>query len=122
MKAAVIHKYSKDLSGFSIEKLNKPEISKSQDVLIKVVSSSLNPVDLKNLSGESKVLLPEKRNVQFCPLVTHSNKKDMQELASFVNQGLRAKVGKTFQLEQLQEAVSKVKSGKVAGKALIKMS
>lgn len=58
MKAFFINKYG-DSSTLQFGELNKPEIGES-DVLVKVYSASVNPLDLKIQDGSLKVLLPYK--------------------------------------------------------------
>mgnify|MGYP000854638228 CR=1 FL=1 len=57
MEAFVIHRYAKDLEGASFTQVAEPAVGPGE-VLIQVEAVALNPVDLKTLEGESKLILP----------------------------------------------------------------
>lgn len=73
MKQLRIHRYSKDFSGLRLETVEKPTVSRDRPVLVRVKVTSLNPVDLKMATGESKALaqgaLPLPLGVDFCGTV-----------------------------------------------------
>lgn len=54
MKAALIHKYGQ--KELSIEEVPLPTIH-DNDVLVKIIAASINPIDLKTKDGKVKMLL-----------------------------------------------------------------
>ena len=54
MKAALIHKYGQKV--LSIEEVPLPTIH-DNDVLVKIIAASINPIDLKTKDGKVKMLL-----------------------------------------------------------------
>lgn len=59
MKAAMIHKYDKNNISVNIEEVNKPQVGPN-DVLVKVLTVGVNPVDNMISRGEVMMIVPYK--------------------------------------------------------------
>lgn len=58
MQAIAISKFT-DPSGYQLMSLTRPTIEKPDDIIIKVHSASVNPVDLKKADGIFKLAISE---------------------------------------------------------------
>lgn len=58
MQAIAISNFS-DPSGYELMSLRRPTIQKPDEIIIKVHSASVNPVDLKKANGIFKLAIPE---------------------------------------------------------------
>ena len=73
MKQLRIHKFSRDFSGLRLDDVEAPAVTEQRPLLVRVKASSINPVDIKMVTGESKALmqgrLPIAFGVDFCGVV-----------------------------------------------------
>lgn len=58
MQQALIRRYAQGLDGFDITEAPDPDLKGPRNILVRVQAVSVNPVDLKNLRGESKMMAP----------------------------------------------------------------
>lgn len=74
MTALALSKYSKP-SEYNIATLPVPEISKPDELLVKVHAAAVNPIDVKLASGLGKMLDPGTRCVLFDFSICDSNSR-----------------------------------------------